>query len=123
MAGTVEPSRESVKELVQFLERDDRATNEASYTAVFWFLAQCKRRVEYVRSVYSELISLRHSLVMAWERESNRLLDRIDSVGIEDIRRSLAELERLIVSYEEFSERMKLSAGEGNAVRGAITKS
>lgn len=115
---TVEPSSESVMELVEFLKRDHRATNEASYTAVFWFLAQCKRRVEYVRSVYSELISLRHSLVIAWERESNRLLDRIDSVGIEDIRRSLAELERLIVSYEEFSGRMKLSTVEGNPARG-----
>ena len=105
---TVQPRKESVGEIIAFLKKDDRATNEASYTAVFWFLAQCKRRVDYVRSVYSELIALREALILAWTREKERLPDRIDSAGIEDIRMSLTELERLIVSYEEFSERMKL---------------
>ena len=113
---TVQPTKGSVEELVVFLKKDDPATNEASYTAVFWFLAQCKRRVNYVRSVYSELIALREALILAWSRENDRLLDRIDSAGMEDIRMSLTELERLIVSYEEFSERMKLKESDHAAL-------
>ena len=105
----VRPKPTSVAALMGFLRRDDNAMNEASYAAVFWFLAQCRKRVEYVRSVYAELPSLRRGLIRVWNREKDRVTDRIDSVGIEDIRRSLGELESLIISYAEFSERMKLT--------------
>ena len=108
-ARTIRPSASCVRELCYFLKRDDKAINEASYAAVFWFLAQCRKRVEYVRAVYGELPTLRTVLIQVWKREKNRLVDRIDSVGIEDIRQSLSELESLIVSYAEFSERMKLT--------------
>ena len=106
---TVRPHKGCVGELIFFLERDEVSISEASYAAVFWFLAQCRKRVEYSRSVYAELPQLRSALIDVWLKEKERVLDRIDSVGIEDIRRSLSELESIIVSYSEFSERMKLA--------------
>ena len=110
---TVQPSIRCVQELTNLVKRDDRVINEAGYAACYWFLGQCRKRVEYVRAVYSELAALRKALIQAWLREKGRLPDRIDSVGIGDIRRSLTELESLLVSHEEFSERIKLS-GDGN---------
>lgn len=109
---TVRPEAGCVEEFIFLLKRDEAAMNEASYAAVFWFLVQCRKRVDYIRAVYSELPRLRKALVDVWLKEKERLVDRIDSVGIEDIRRSVSELESIIVSYSEFSERMKL-AGSG----------
>ena len=113
---TIRPNAKCISELCYFLKRDDKGMNEASYAAVFWFLAQCRKRVEYVRAVYGELPTLRRELIQVWNREKNRLVDRIDSVGIEDIRQSLSELESLIVSYAEFSERMKLAENRTNQI-------
>ena len=109
---TIRPESRCVGELIYFLERDEIEMNEASYATVFWFLVQCRKRVEYIRAVYSELPKLRQALIDVWSKEKERLVDRIDSVGIEDIRRSVSELESIIVSYSEFSERMKLAQGE-----------
>ncbi len=111
---TVRPKVRCVGELIYFLERNDAAMNEASYAAVFWFLVQCRKRVKYIREVYPELPRLRKALVEAWAKEKERLVDRIDSAGIENIRRSVAELESIIASYSEFSEIMRL-AGSGTS--------
>ena len=106
---TVRPTASCVSELTTLLRRDDKVTNDACYTACYWFLGQCRKRVEYVRAVYNELPILRKMLIRAWIREKGRIRDRIDSVALGDIRRSLVELQNLLVSHEEFSERMKLS--------------
>ena len=105
---TVQPSVECVGELVKLVEKDEQPLNEAAYTACFLFLGQCRKRVDFVRIVYSELGDLRRALVEAWWREKRRLGDRIDAASLEDIRRSLNELESLLISYKDFSERMKL---------------
>ena len=105
---TVEPSVECVGELVKLVEKDNQLLNEAAYTACFLFLGQCRKRVNFVRIVYNKLGDLSRVLVKAWWREKRRLGDRIDATSLEDIRRSLSELESLLISYEDFSERMKL---------------
>ena len=105
---TVRPSVECVEELIELVEKDDHQLNAAAYTACFLFLGQCRKRVDFVRIVYSKLGDLRRALVEAWWREKGRLGDRIDAASLEDIRRSLSELESLLISYKDFSERMKL---------------
>ena len=105
---TVRPSVECVEELVKLVKKDDQQLNEAAYAACFLFLGQCRKRVDFVRIVYSKLDDLRQALVEAWGREKRRLGDRIDAASLEDIRRSLSELESLLISYEDFSKRMTL---------------
>ena len=111
-ARTVQPSVECIRELVKLVEKDDQQLNEAAYAACFLFLGQCRKRVDFVRTVYSKLGDLRLALVAAWRREKGRIGDRIDATGLEDIRRSLSELESLLISYKDFSERMKLKQPE-----------
>ena len=75
---------------------------------------QCRKRVEYVRTVAGEVGELKGALLLAWARETGRRPTSIDPVAIGDIRRALAELEGLRISHEEFSERMKLSVKESS---------
>ena len=105
---TVQPTGECIDELIYFLELNYNELNKAAYSSVYSFLIQCKKRVEFVRSSYSKFPALREVLIRVWEREGSRVTDRIDSIGLDYIQRSLSELESLIVSYVEFSERMKL---------------
>ena len=108
---TVSPSVGVVDELVRLLGTDDRRINEALYAACYWFLGQCRKRVDFVRAVYARLPALRDALIKAWSREIRRSSDRIDAAGVEDLRRSLGELQSVLISYEDFSDRMKLSDG------------
>lgn len=106
---TVRPNVKCVEQLISLLRRDDSVIRDASYAACYSLLGQCRKRVEYVRAVYGMLPSLRDELLASWNRERSRSTDRINASGIEDIRRSLAELESVLISHQEFSERMKLS--------------
>ena len=106
---TVSPNVAAVDELIRLLGIDDRSLNEALYAGCYWFLGQCRKRVEFVRLVYGRLPELRDALVDAWFREIPRVSDRIDAASVEDIRRSLGELENVLISYGGFSDRMKLS--------------
>ena len=106
---TMLPNVAGVQKLTEIVNRDDRSINDASYAACYWFLVQCRKRVEYVRTVAGEVGELKEALLLAWARETSRRPKSIDPVAIGDIRRALAELEGLRISHEEFSERMKLS--------------
>ena len=107
--ATVRPNLESIRHLIGVLQQRGVPTlDEACYGAIEGFLAQCRRRVEYVRAVYANLPSLQRELVSCWEREKGRLGDQIDSVRMEKIRGSLSELNSLLVSYSEFAERVHL---------------
>ena len=106
---TVMPDVKCVKKLSGLVERDDRRINDAAYTACYWFLVQCRKRLEYVRSVAGDVDVLKGALIRAWARETARRPIGIDPVGIGDIRRAVTELEGLRNSYEEYSEMMKLS--------------
>ena len=109
---TMLPSVAGVHKLTEFVNRDERSINDASYAACYWFLVQCRKRVEYVRTVAGEVGELKEALLLAWAREIGRRPTSIDPVAVGDIRRALAELEGLRISHEEFSERMKLSDNE-----------
>ena len=106
---TVMPDVKCVKKLSGLVERDDLRINDAAYTACYWFLVQCRKRLEYVRSVAGDVDVLKGALIRAWARETARRPIGIDPVGIGDIRRAVTELEGLRNSYEEYSEMMKLS--------------
>ena len=106
---TVSPNVGALNELVSLLRRDDRNINEALFAACYWFLGQCRKRVDFVRAVYVELPTLRDALTDAWSREIRRVPDRIDAASVEDIRRSLEELQSVLIAYEDFSDRLKLT--------------
>ena len=55
----VEPSSRSVDALVAALNRDAGPLNDSHYAATASFISQCRRRVGYVRRVYSKLGGLR----------------------------------------------------------------
>lgn len=107
---TAKPTRESISYLTQALETSGATIGEACYGAIESFLAQCRRRVEYVRAVYGELPRLRGALIESWKREKSYLSDRIDSARMEKIRASLAALDSLLISYSEFADRMHVRA-------------
>ena len=109
---TMLPSVNGVRKLTELVNRNEQPVNDATYAACYWFLVQCRKRVEYVRTVAGEVAELKDALLAAWHRETSRRPTSIDPVAIGDIRRALNELEGLLNSHKEFSERMKLADNE-----------
>ena len=105
----VEPSSTGVDAFVAALNRDDGRLNDSHYTATAWFVSQCRRKVEYVRRVYSKLDELRDSLYKSWQREAAVSPNSINSHNLSNIRDAIIGVSNLMVSYEEFSERAKIS--------------
>ena len=69
---------------------------------------QCKRKVEFVRRVYSRLESTRHALCAAWKRECGRTVDSINPPSLADIRAAVVEVSNIMIAYEEFAERVTI---------------
>jgi predicted MPP superfamily phosphohydrolase len=101
----VEPSERSTLVLLESLRRDDPRLNDAVYGAVEAFIAQCRRKVEYVKKVYASLEPIRQELCNAWKREVARLTQAISSPSLRDIRDALNDVVTLMASYEEFAKR------------------
>ena len=105
----VEPSSTSVDAFVDALKRDDVRLNDSHYTATASFISQCRRKVEYVRRVYSKLDALRDSLHKAWQREAAVSPKSINSHNLNNIRDAIIGVSNVMASYEEFSDRAKIS--------------
>ena len=105
----VEPSARSVDAFVSALKRDDERLNDAHYRATAAFISQCRRKVEYVRRVHSKLDGLRECLYKAWRREVAVSTNSINSHSLNYIRDSIIGVSNLMVWYEEFSDRAKIS--------------
>ena len=105
----VEPSSESVDAFVAALKRDVGLLNDSHYTATASFVSQCRRKVEYVRRVYSKLDELRDSLYKSWQREAAVSPSSINAHSLNNIRDAIIGVSNLMVSYEEFSDRAKIS--------------
>ena len=106
----VEPSSKSVEAFVAALKRDAGRLNDSYYRATSSFVSQCRRKVEYVRRVYSKLDELRDGLCNSWRREAARSPNSINPHNLNDIRDAVIGVSNLMVSYEEFSDRAKISA-------------
>ena len=105
----VEPSSRSVDAFVAALKRDAGRLNDSHYTATAAFISQCRRKVEYVRRVYSKLDKLRDSLHKCWKREAAVSRNSINAHNVNNIRDAIIGVSSLMVSYEEFSDRAKIS--------------
>lgn len=105
-----EPTEENVDYFIKLLKTNDRRLNESIYAACLYFISHCRRKVEYVRQVYKKLNSLKDQLCAVWNRELVETIDNIDPRGLNDIRDTLVEIENLIISYDEFSERAKIKS-------------
>lgn len=101
--GIVQPETRSISIFISLLRKDDVRLNEAVYAATASFIAQCRRRVEYVRLVYADLSALRTALTLAWTREIASSRDSISPSPLKHIRNSVIEITALIVAYEEFA--------------------
>ena len=106
----VEPSSKSVEAFVTALKRDVAPLNDSHYKATASFIGQCRRKVEYVRRVYSKLDVLRDGLCKSWQREASRSTDSINPHNLNNIRDAVMGVSSLMVSYEEFSDRAKVTA-------------
>ena len=106
----VEPSSGSVDAFVSALKRDVGRLNDSHYTATASFISQCRRKVEYVRRVYSKLDELRDGLCKSWQREVARSPNSINPHNLNNIRDAIIGVSNLMVSYEEFSDRAKIAA-------------
>ena len=105
----VEPSAASADAFVAALKRDVGRLNDSHYRATASFISQCRRKVEYVRRVYSKLDKLRDGLYKCWRREAAVSPKSIDAHNLNDIRDAIIGVSNLMVSYEEFSDRAKIS--------------
>jgi len=103
------PSVENLELIVKLLRRNDLRMNETTYAAAASFVTQSRRKVEYVRRIYSNLGTLRDTLSDAWQRETARPTDSIDPPGLRDIREAVVEVEQLMLAYEEFAGRATLT--------------
>ena len=105
----VEPSANAMETFITLLERDDSRLNDARYAAAASFVSQCRRRVESVRRVYIKLDQFRKTLDRSWRRELLLTPQSINPHGLANIRGALIEVSNLMVAYEEFSARAKVS--------------
>ena len=105
----VEPSSRSVDTFLAALKHDVGSLNDSHYAAAASFISQCRRKVEYVRRVYSKLDKLRDSLCKSWQRETARSPKSIHPHNLNNIRDAVIGVSSLMVSYEEFSDRAKIS--------------
>lgn len=104
-----DPSTENANILIRLLKTNDIKFNEALYTATLSFVNQCKRKVEFVRRVYSSLCPLRDCLHSSWLKAVSTNTESIDLSGARDIRDAVICIEELIVQYGEFAARAKVS--------------
>jgi hypothetical protein len=101
--GIVEPEARSIAVFISLLGKDDVRLNEAVYAATASFISQCRRRVEYVRLVYTDLSLLLSALTLAWAREIRVARDSISPTPLKQIRQSVIEVTGLIVAYGELT--------------------
>lgn len=104
----VEPSPQSIDALLKLLQKNDMRMNESVYSATSSFVSQCRRKMDYVRSISTSLRLLQSVLYSAWSRETALQSEIINSSSIGDIRSAVVDIGNLIVAYDEFSERTKI---------------
>ena len=105
----VEPSPKAMETFIRLLERGNPRLNDARYAAAVFFVFQCRRRVEYVRRVYTKLDQFQRALYRSWEREFSLSPQSINPHGLANIREAIIEVSNLMIAYGEFSARAKLS--------------
>ena len=105
----VEPSAKAMETFIRLLERSDPRLNDARYAAAVFFVFQCRRRVEYVRRVYTKLNQFQKALYRSWEREFSQTPQSINPHGLANIREAIIEVSNLMIAYGEFSARAKIS--------------
>ena len=105
----VKPSSASMDAFIAMLEHNHGPLNDSHYAATASFISRCRRKVEYVRQVYAKLDELRDSLYKSWQREISLSPKSINPHKLNNIRDASMEVSSLMVSYEEFSDRAKVS--------------
>ena len=105
----VDPSTKAMNTFISLLDRDDPRLNDARYAAAASFVFQCRRRVESIRRVYTKFDQLRQALYRSWQREFSLTPQSINPHGLANIRAALTEVSNLMLAYEEFSARVKVS--------------
>jgi hypothetical protein len=109
--GRMSPTvSESGRQIIQFLERPERAERLAAYKAAGAFIDRCKGNVSVARTVWPLLDQLKGALVAKWKIELDNARDRIDFSSLRDIRAALFSLEEIRAGYEELS--LHLKAGQ-----------
>jgi uncharacterized heparinase superfamily protein len=104
-----EPSEKNINRILHLLEHKDVRLYDSAYAAAAAFVEQCRRKVEYVRRVYSMLTKLRDRLCEIWEREIKGELESISPPALIDVRNAVVEIDNLMLAYEEFSGRAKIA--------------
>lgn len=97
----------NLERLTTIVERNDPLLNSAAYAALVAFLGQCKGSISAIRRIQSGLALLGPSIRRAWSREVGRSQGRIDTGAIRDLRQATADLDELILQYQEFAERAR----------------
>ena len=108
----VEPTSKSVNQLISILKSRDQVLRHARYDAVLSFVKKCRGKVAYVRPIYKEMPNLNKELCSCWQSEYKHVNDRIDHRTLGNLRKSILELEEMLASYEEFSQRVTITIPE-----------
>lgn len=106
--GAVAPRNPaSVTSLISLLKRNSIEFNDATYYSALSFVNACKRKVQSIRNVYSELPKLLNALEACWKREI-LLSISIDPSGAHNIREAIVGIRDVISQYDEFAVRASL---------------
>ena len=106
--GLSEPSKEVLKLISKAVRARDRGLRHAAYEGSANFMVNCKKKIEFVRAVDELLPEFLEVLSHRWEVESLTVKDRIDDRAIAHLRKAIVEIEAILDSYAEFSERMRV---------------
>ncbi len=104
----VEPTLVNAETLLALVKENDLRIREAVLSATRSFVMQCRRKVEYIRRVYSILPEMTSELCRVWAEEVKNRHENIDPPALREIRNGLVEINFLLNSYEEFSQRVQI---------------
>jgi hypothetical protein len=108
--SVADSSVENADVFIKLLSKHDPKLKFSIYAASLSFVRNCRRKVEYIRRVYSRLESIRTSLCTAWAKEVGSNVEGIDLSGARNIREAVIVIEELIVQYVEFSVRAEIAS-------------
>lgn len=107
--GAVAPrTPTSVESLISLLKKNSVEFNDATYYSTLAFVNACKRKVQSIRSVYSELPKILETLEACWRREIASSVS-IDPSGAHNIREAVVGIRDVISQYDEFAVRASLA--------------
>ena len=100
----------NVSAITQEFKVHDSSRRLAAYRAGQRLLQRCRSRSQTVQIVRDSLLEMRNALVESWDREFHAASHASRDSALGEIRNLLADMESILMAYQEFAERMSAAS-------------